>query len=87
MAAPAPGEERRAQWPRETGRVAGAAALGAVLVGGVAQTYLWRWGLGGLGDVLGSQFTGLLLIFAVSWAWARGRLAAGAVCGAVTGCC
>lgn len=70
-----------------TRRVAAATIglLGAVLVGGVSQTYLWRWGLEGLGNVTGSQFMWVLLIFGVSWAWADGRLGPGIAAGALTG--
>lgn len=58
---------------------------GALLSGGVAQTLLWRWGMSPLGDLLGSQFTWVLLTFAVSWAWAKGKLAPGIAAGALTG--
>lgn len=69
-------------------RRGGAAALGllgALLIGGVAQAFLWRWGLGGLSTVVGSQFMWVLLAFGVAWGWARGRVGQGAVAGAVTG--
>ncbi|HEX6875651.1 MAG TPA: hypothetical protein VF165_08335 [Nocardioidaceae bacterium] len=59
--------------------------LGALLVGGVSQAFLWRWGLGGLSDVLGSQFMWVLLIFGVAWGWAEGRVGQGAAAGGVTG--
>lgn len=59
--------------------------LGAVFVGGISQTFLWRWGLEDVGSVTGSQFMWVLLAFGVSWAWARGRLAPGVAAGAVTG--
>jgi hypothetical protein len=67
------------------GVVAAGAVVGAVVVGGISQTYLWRWGLGGLGNVLGSQFSWVLLTFAVAWACARGRPRSGAAAGALTG--
>lgn len=66
-------------------RVAALGLLGAVFVGGVSQTYLWRWGLDGLSDVTGSQFLWALLAFGVAWGWAGGRLGPGAAAGAVTG--
>ena len=59
--------------------------LGALLVGGVSQTFLWRWGLGGLSQVTGSQFMWVLLVFGVAWGWAEGRLDHGAAAGGVTG--
>lgn len=59
--------------------------VGALVVGGVAQTFLWRWGLDGVGSVVGSQFTWVLLTFAVAWAWAEGRLLPGVAAGALTG--
>src|SRR3954452_1199126 len=65
--------------------IATGAVVGAVVVGGISQTYLWRWGFDGLGNVLGSQFTWVLLTFAVAWAWARGRPLSGAAAGALTG--
>jgi hypothetical protein len=69
-------------------RRAGAVALGllgALLVGGVSQAFLWRWGLGGLSNVAGSQFMWVLLVFSVAWGWAEGRIHQGAAAGAVTG--
>ena len=59
--------------------------LGALLCGGVSQTFLWRDGHRDLGAVTGSQFMWVLLIFAVSWGWADGRLRPGMAAGAVTG--
>jgi hypothetical protein len=59
--------------------------LGASLVGGFSQTFLWRWGLGGVADVTGSQFMWALLTFGIAWAWAEGRLARGAAAGGLTG--
>lgn len=69
---------------RRTGAVV-FGALGALLVGGVSQTWLWRWGLAGVSTVTGSQFMWALLIFGVAWAWAEGRVVAGVCAGAVTG--
>lgn len=57
---------------------------GALLCGGVSQTFLWR-SSPDLAAVTGSQFTWVLLIFVISWAWARGRLPAAATAGALTG--
>ena len=65
--------------------VAALGLAGAVLCGGIAQTFLWRWGLDPLSVVLGSQFAWVLLTFGVAWAWARGRVAAGVAAGALTG--
>ena len=59
--------------------------IGAVLVGGVSQAYLWRWGLDGLAGVTSSQFMWVLLTFGVSWGWAHGRVREGAAAGALTG--
>lgn len=61
------------------------AALCAVLLGGAAQTYVWRWGVEGLTKVSNSQFGWVLLCFVVAWAWARGRVSSGMVAGALTG--
>jgi hypothetical protein len=69
-------------------RRGGAVVLGlpaALLVGGVSQAYFWRWGLSGLSTVAGSQFTWVLLAFAVAWAWAQGRVGPGVAAGGVTG--
>jgi hypothetical protein len=59
--------------------------LGALLVGGVSQTFLWRWGLDGLSNVTDSQFLWVLLTFGVACGWAQGRLGQGAAAGALTG--
>jgi hypothetical protein len=59
--------------------------LGALLVGGVSQTFLWRWGYEGLASVTGSQFMWMLLTFGVSWVWAGGRLRQGVAAGGLTG--
>jgi hypothetical protein len=59
--------------------------LAALLVGGVSQTFFWRWGLDGLSNVTGSQFLWVLLTFGVAWGWAEGRLGQGAAAGALTG--
>lgn len=58
---------------------------GALLVGGVSQAYLWRWGFEGLASVTSSQFTWILLIFGVSWGAAGGRLGPGSAAGGLTG--
>ncbi|HEX4976347.1 MAG TPA: hypothetical protein VFV40_00640 [Nocardioides sp.] len=64
-----------------------AGLVGAVWVGGVSQTLVWRWGPGldRLADVTGSQFMWVLLTFGVAWGWAAGRLVPGAVAAALTG--
>lgn len=67
------------------GAVVSGGLVGALLVGGVSQTLLWRWGLGGLATVTGSQFTWMLLAFGVAWAWAGGRVPRGAAAGGGTG--
>ena len=59
--------------------------LGALLIGGVSQAFLWRWGLGGLSTVTGSQFMWVLLAFSVAWRWAEGRVDQGVAAGGVTG--
>ncbi|MGZ4467897.1 MAG: hypothetical protein ACXVW2_02815 [Nocardioidaceae bacterium] len=59
--------------------------LGALLIGGVSQAFLWRWGLGSLSNVTDSQFTWVLLTFGVAWGWAEGRVGQGAGAGGVTG--
>ncbi len=69
---------------RRTALIAGA-ALCAVLIGGVAQTYVWRWGPEGVTKVTNSQFVWALLCFVVAWAWARGRVSSGMVAGGLTG--
>lgn len=60
-------------------------ALGALLIGGVSQAFMWRWGLDGLSNVTGSQFMWVLLTFGVAWGWAEERLVRGALAGGVTG--
>lgn len=60
-------------------------ALGALLIGGVSQAFLWRWGLDGLSNVTDSQFMWVLLTFGVAWGWAEGRLQRGALAGGATG--
>jgi hypothetical protein len=64
--------------------VAGA-ALCAILIGGVAQTFVWRWGLDGVTKVTNSQFAWALLCFVVALAWARGRVSSGMGAGGLTG--
>ncbi|MGH2398932.1 MAG: hypothetical protein ACRDF6_03730 [bacterium] len=59
--------------------------LGALLIGGVSQAFLWRWGLDGVWNVAGSQFMWVLLAFGVAWGWAEGRIEQGAAAGGVTG--
>jgi hypothetical protein len=59
--------------------------LGALLIGGVSQAFLWRWGFDGLADVTGSQFMWVLLTFGVAWGWADARLRRGALAGGATG--
>ena len=61
------------------------ALLGALLCGGVSQTFLWRAGHPDLVTVTGSQFTWVLLIFVVSWSWADGRPRPAVAAGAATG--
>ena len=61
------------------------AVLGAVLIGGVAQTYVWQWGIDWLTKVTNSQFAWMLLCFGVAWTWARGRLSSGLLAGGLTG--
>ncbi len=60
------------------GGVAALGLLGALLIGGVSQSFLWRWGLGGVSNVTDSQFMWVLLIFGVAWGWAEGRVGRGA---------
>jgi hypothetical protein len=64
---------------------AGLGVVGAVLIGGVAQTFAWRWGVDALTAVTNSQFLWLLLCFVVAWGWSRGSLPSGAAAGAGTG--
>lgn len=61
--------------------------LGALLVGGVSQAFLWRGDFAALADVTNSQFTWALLTFGVAWAFADGRVGAGVAAGALTGLC
>lgn len=70
---------------KNRGVVAGAGLVGAVLIGGVAQTYAWRWDIEWLSDVSNSQFLWVLWSFLVAWAWSRGRVVQGAAAGAATG--
>lgn len=69
------------------GNAVAAGLVGALLVGGVSQAFLWRGGavLEGLGDLTGSQFMWVLLTFGVAWGWAGGRLVPGVVAGGLTG--
>lgn len=69
---------------RRTALIAGA-ALCAVLIGGVAQTYVWRWGPEGVTKVTNSQFAWAFLCFVVALASARGRVSAGMIAGGLTG--
>ena len=69
---------------RRGGAVAGG-LLGALLVGGISQAFLWRWGLEGVWNVADSQFMWVLLAFGVAWGWAEGRVDQGAAAGGVTG--
>lgn len=59
--------------------------LGALLVGGVSQAFLWRSAFAPVADVTNSQFTWVLLTFGVAWAYAGGRVGAGVVAGSLTG--
>lgn len=61
------------------------AAVCAVLIGGIAQTYAWRWGIGPVTKVTNTQFAWMLLCFVVAWAWAEGRVTSGIVAGGLTG--
>ena len=61
------------------------ALLGALLVGGVSQAFLWRWGFEGLASVTDSQFMWVLLIYGVSWGWSGGRIGPGVAAGGLTG--
>jgi hypothetical protein len=58
---------------------------GAVLIGGVAQAFVWRWDIDWLTAVSSSQFLWGLLCFYVAWGWSRGRLLPGVAAGATTG--
>lgn len=69
-------------------RRGGAAALGllgALLIGGASQAFLWRSGLGAVADVTNSQFMWVLLTFGAAWAYADGRVAPGVAAGSLTG--
>lgn len=59
--------------------------LGALLIGGVSQAFLWRWGLSGVSNVTDSQFAWVLLSFGIAWGWAEGRVGRGVCAGAATG--
>jgi hypothetical protein len=59
--------------------------LGAVLVGGVSQAFLWRSGFAALAPVTNSQFAWVLLTFVVAWACAGGRVGPGVAAGSLTG--
>jgi hypothetical protein len=69
---------------RRTGVIA-AAAVGALAIGGLAQAYVWRWGVDGLTVTSNSQFGWMLLCFLVARVWARGRLGSGILAGGLTG--
>lgn len=58
--------------------------LAAVLVGGVAQAWLWRLGIEPLTAVLNTQFAWACLLYAAGWAAPR-RTGWSALAGAVTG--
>lgn len=59
--------------------------LGATMIGGFAQTILWRWDIDILTYITNSQFLWVLLCFSVSWLWARGSIVGGILAGAITG--
>lgn len=59
--------------------------LGAFLVGGVSQAFLWRSDFEALANVTNSQFTWVLLTFCVAWACADGRVGPGVAAGSLTG--
>jgi hypothetical protein len=71
--------------PRPRIALLAGAALCAILIGGVAQTYVWRWGLDGVTKVTNTQFAWALLCFVVALAWAQGRVSWGMVAGGLTG--
>jgi hypothetical protein len=78
----------RAEEASGAGGRAAAALLGgagALLVGGVAQAVVWRWGVDWLTAVTNSQFLWVLLCFCVAWGWSRGSLGRGATAGGLTG--
>lgn len=85
IGAPAAGAVREAATGTRRGGAVAWGLVGALLVGGVSQTLLWRWGLGGLATVTGSQFTWVLLAFGVARARAGGRVLPGTAAGGVTG--
>lgn len=60
-------------------------ALGALIVGGVAQAVVWRWDIDWLTAVTNSQFLWVLLCFLVAWGWSRGQVLPGIAAGAATG--
>jgi hypothetical protein len=59
--------------------------LGAFLIGGVSQAFLWRSTFEALTNVTNSQFAWVLLTFGVAWAFAEGRVRAGVAAGSMTG--
>jgi hypothetical protein len=59
--------------------------LGAFLIGGVSQAFLWRSTFEALTYVTNSQFSWVLLTFGVAWAFAEGRVRAGVAAGSLTG--
>lgn len=60
-------------------------AVCAVLLGGVAQAYAWRWGSHELTQITNNQFGWILLCFIVAFAWARGAVLSGVAAGAAVG--
>lgn len=86
-AAPARHPSVRENGPVQTRRlsVVLGASVGALLIGGVAQAYAWRWGADWLVKVTNSQFAWLLLCFVVAAAWTGRRRWSGALAGALTG--
>jgi hypothetical protein len=59
--------------------------LGAFLIGGVSQAFLWRSTFEALTYVINSQFSWVMLTFGVAWAFAEGRVRAGVAAGSLTG--
>lgn len=59
--------------------------LGAFLIGGVSQAFLWRSTFEALTTVTNSQFSWVMLTFGVAWAFAEGRVRAGVAAGSLTG--
>lgn len=57
----------------------------AVLIGGVTQTYAWRWGIDPVTQTTNTQFAWILLCFIAAWAWAQGRVPSGIIAGGLTG--